>query len=304
MISTAPRRPLRAALLALPLLFAAVVLVQMRIDATTGLLAQPQDELLLRSAPVVKKLSLGYDCLLADIYWTRAVQYYGSRVITPGANYALLWPLLDLATTLDPHLIVAYRFGAIFLSEPEAGANRSDLAIELVKRGIAANPNEWRLGTDLGLLYYLRLKDDRQAAEAYLQASKIPGAPVWTRMMAARIAQRGGALETSRIIWEQLYGSTNDPSIRKRAAEQVQSLRAQDDEIHLDELAAEYRHRFAHFPATTQDLVTAGLLDGLPVDPAGLPYVFGPDGKSRLSTGSPVVIIPPPKPLPQPKPGP
>jgi hypothetical protein len=288
----------------MPLLFAAVVLVQIRIDETTRLLAQPQEELLLRSAPVVKKLSLGYDSLLADIYWTRAVQYYGSRVVTPGANYGLLWPLLDVATTLDPHLIVAYRFGAIFLSEPEAGANRTDLAIELVKRGIAANPNEWRLGTDLGLLYYLRLRDDHQAFEAYLQASKIPGAPVWTRMMAARIAQRGGALETSRAVWEQLYASTNDPSIRKRAAAQVQSLRAQDDEMHLDELSAEYRHRFARFPARSQDLVTAGLLQGVPVDPAGFPYVFGPDGKSRLDRASPVVIIPPPKRLPQPQPGP
>jgi hypothetical protein len=299
-ISAAPNRPLRAALIVMPLLFAAVVLVQIRIDRTTRLLAQQQEELLLRSAPVLRRLSLGYDSLLADIYWTRAVQYYGSRVTTPGANYHLLWPLLDVTTALDPHLIVAYRFGAIFLSEPEAGANRTDLAIELVKRGIAANPNEWRLGTDLGLLYYLRMRDDRQAAEAYLEASKIPGAPVWINMMAARIAQRGGSLETSRIVWEQLYESTNDPSIRKRAAEQIQSLKAQDDEMHLDELAAEYQRRFAHFPVTSHDLVAAGLLPGVPVDPAGFPYVFGPDRKFRLHPASPIEIIPPPKQPPQP----
>ena len=27
----------------------------------------------------IKRLSLGYDGLLADIYWTRAVQYFGRR---------------------------------------------------------------------------------------------------------------------------------------------------------------------------------------------------------------------------------
>ncbi len=88
-------------------------------------------------------MSLGYDSLLADLYWTRAVQYYGSRAGFADAKFGLLWPLLDIATTLDPKLIVAYRFGAIFLSEPPpAGAGRTDLAIELVKRGIAENPDE------------------------------------------------------------------------------------------------------------------------------------------------------------------
>ena len=50
-------------------------------------MTQEKEELLLRSGPLLKKLSLGYDPLLADIYWTRAVQYYGSRARKPGATY-------------------------------------------------------------------------------------------------------------------------------------------------------------------------------------------------------------------------
>jgi len=294
-IAAAQTRPVRAALIIAPLLFLAVAAVQVRIDANPRSSAQQEQELLLRSGPLAKKLSLGYDSLLADIYWTRAVQYYGARVGTPGSNFDLLWPLLDVTTALDPHLIVAYRFGAIFLSEPEAGANRPDLAIELSKRGIAANPKEWRLGTDLGLLYYLRMRDYRQAAATYVETSKIPGAPEWISIMAARVAQTGGSLETSRIIWAQLYKSTNDPTIRKKATEQIESLRAQEDQMHLDELAAEYGKRFGRFPATIQDLVAAGLLNGVPVDPAGFPYVLASDGKSHLNPASPVVIIPAPR---------
>src|SRR4029077_5439731 len=90
-----------------------------------------KQELLLRSGRLLKKMSLGYDPLLGDIYWTRAVQYYGERVGKPDANYDFLWPLLDLTTPLDPRLLPAYRFGAIFLSEPlPIGAGRTDLAIE------------------------------------------------------------------------------------------------------------------------------------------------------------------------------
>ncbi len=36
-----------------------------------------QEALYLRSAKVLRRLSLGYTGLLADIYWTRAVQYFG-----------------------------------------------------------------------------------------------------------------------------------------------------------------------------------------------------------------------------------
>ncbi len=292
----AQTRPLWTAVAFIPVLFLAIAALQQRIDAKTRTVAHERQELLLRSGQAVKNLSLGYDSLLADIYWTRAVQYYGARFGKPGANFDLLWPLLDVTTTLDPHLMPAYHFGAIFLSETgSGGAGRPDLAIELVKRGIAANPSDWHLQTDLGFLYYWDMKDYKNAAAAYLEAGNNPESSVWVKYMAARIAQKGGSLETSRMIWSELYESTKDPNIKKNAARQLQSLKAQDDEAHLDELAAEYRKRFSRYPASIQDMVSAGLLSGAPVDPAGFAYLLGPDGKSRLSPASPIVILPLPK---------
>jgi hypothetical protein len=292
-------RALWAAVAGVPLLFAAIAVMQMRIDARTRTAAQEKEELVLSSPTAVRELSLGYDSLLADIYWTRVVQYYGSRVGTPHANFDLLWPLLDITTTLDPKLIVAYRFGAIFLSEPGAvGAGRTDLAVELVKRAIVANPDEWRLNADLGFLYYWRMKDYPDAAAAYLEGSKNPKAPPWMKMMAARVAEKGGSFETSRMIWSEILESTKDPRIQKRALEQLQGLKAQEDEQHLDELAEAYQKRFGHYPASLNELRDAGFLPGIPVDPAGYPYLLGHDGKSRLSPQSPVVIPPEPKGMP------
>src|SRR5579863_2894543 len=152
-----------------PLLFLCVAALQAGIDARTRTAIQEREELLLSSPSVVQKISLGYDSLLADIYWTRAVQYYGSRVGTDHPNFDLLWPLLDITTTLDPKLVIAYRFGAVFLSETgRGGAGRTDLAIKLVRRGIAANPDQWILGSDLGFLYYWRMRDYPDSAAAYL----------------------------------------------------------------------------------------------------------------------------------------
>jgi hypothetical protein len=280
---------------AIPLLFVAIPALQMNIDAQARAASQEQEEVVLRSPAAVKKLSLGYDSLLADIYWTRAVQYYGRRVGKEGAQFDQLWPLLDITTTLDPKLVVAYRFGAIFLSEPGVGgAGRSDLAAELVKRGIASNPDEWRLNADLGMLYYWWLKDYPDSAAAYFEASKKPGAPPWLKVTAARIAQLGRSFETSRIIWAEIYESTKDPSIRKKALEQLHGLKALEDESHLDDLAQEFRKKFGRDPASTSEMRAAGLLEGIPADPAGYPYVFGPDGKARLHPESPVVIPPEP----------
>ena len=284
-------RALWVALAGVPLLFAAIWALQTRIDAQTRTAAQEKEELLLRSPSVVRKMSLGYDSLLADIYWTRAVQYYGSRVATPNANFDLLWPLLDITTTLDPRLIVAYRFGAIFLSEPgRGGAGRTDLAVELVKRGIAANPSEWQLNADLAFLYYWRMHDYANASAAYLEGSKNPEAPPWLKMMAARIAEKGGSLETSRIIWSEIYQSTKDPKVQERAATMLRGLKAEEDEAQLDELAEEYKTRLGRYPASPSEMRDAGLLRGIPLDPAGYPYVFGPDGKSHLAAQSPVAI--------------
>ena len=274
-----------------PLLFACVAALQTGIDARTRTAAQQKDELLLSSPSAVRKISLGYDALLADIYWTRAVQYYGNRVGTDHPNFDLLWPLLDIATTLDPKLVVAYRFGAVFLSETgKGGAGRTDLAIELVKRGIAANPDQWMLGSDLGFLYYWRMRDYPDSAAAYLEASKIPHAPLSLKMMAARVAQEGGSLQTSRMIWSQLYESTQNPLVKKRAEEMLRGLKAQEDETQLNQLASEYQKRFGRFPSSLAELRDAGLLRGIPVDPDGYPYTFGPDGKSQLNPRSSVVI--------------
>jgi len=289
-------RALWAALAGVPLLFAGIAVLQARIDPLTRTPAQEKEELVLRSPSTVKKITLGYDSFLADIYWTRLVQYYGSRVGTEDPKFDLLWPLLDITTTLDPKLIVAYRFGAVFLCERgRGGPGRADLAVELVKRGIVENPGQWQLYGDLGFIYYWWLRDYANSAAAYLEGSKDPNAAPWLKMMAARVAEKGGSLETSAMIWSELYSSTNNPRIRARARQMLLGLKAQQDEIQLDELAEEYRKRFGRYPVSTREVRDAGLLRGIPVDPAGFPYVFGPDGKSRLNPQSTVAIPPAPR---------
>ena len=286
-------RAMLLALVAVPALFAVCAALQMRIDADTRLMNQDKEELLLRSGALLKKLSLGYEPLLADVYWTRVVQYYGVRARKQGATYESLWPLLDITTTLDPKLMIAYRFGAIFLSEqPPGGPGRADLAVELVKRGIAENPDEWRLYADLGFLYSIHLKDYQKASEAYLEGSKNPDAQIWMKVMAARVAETGNELETSRLIWTAVYSSTKDEQVRRTALQHVQSLDTALGLRRLNESSEDYWRKFGRFPTSMQELRDAGLVGGTLQDPAGYSYVMGPNGVPQLDPKSPIVLDP------------
>src|SRR5207248_6633579 len=171
---------------------------------------------LLCAAKLLNAVSLEYAPLLADFYWSRVVQFYGYKHVRGYAYLEELWPLLDITTTLDPTLIVAYRFGAIFLSQrPPGGAGRPDLAVQLIQRGIKANPDYWRLYEDLGFIYYMDMKDYKKASEAFLEGSKNPKALIWMKIMAAKIAAEGESYETSFFLWNDVYTATRDPKIKE-----------------------------------------------------------------------------------------
>ena len=270
--------------------FAGIWRLQHRIDVQVAALHQEQDELVLRSGNVVKAMSLEYAPLMADIYWTRVVQYYGEKRAKHETNFELLWPLLDLTTSLDPNLVVAYRFGATFLSEPSPrGANRPDLGVELLRRGIRANPDYWRFYEDLGFVYYFEMKDYAQASEAFEEGSKNPDAQIWMKILAAKIAAEGESLSTSIFLWNDVYQTTKDSQVKQNALTHLQLLRVEQDCRQLDALGDEFQKRTGRRPARVSELVKAGLLPGLPVDPLGYPYVCGPDGKAELNLDSPLL---------------
>lgn len=277
-------------LLVLPVGFAGIWRLQHGIDAQRESVSQERDDVLLRSGKLMRGISLEYAPLLADVYWTRVVQYYGNKHVRGQSNLELLWPLLDVTTTLDPNLLISYRFGAMFLSQaPPAGAGRPDLAVQLIQRGIQANPDYWRLYEDLGFVYYFDLKDYQKAAEAFREGGAKPNAQLWMKVMAARVAAEGESFETSYFLWKDIYNSAVDPAVKKNALLNLQLLKVKEDCKQLNALADEYAKRFGKHPAKMSELVQAGLLKGIPGDPLGFAYVFGEDGKAELNLDSPLL---------------
>ena len=65
--------------------------------------------LYVQSPAVLRRIVLSFDALAADVYWIRALQHYGGdRLSRDGRErYRLLYPLLDLTTSLDPYFTIA-----------------------------------------------------------------------------------------------------------------------------------------------------------------------------------------------------
>ena len=248
-----------------------------------------REVLFFSSGEVLRKLCLGYEGLIADIYWTRVVQYYGRKRIDEEVDFKLLGPMLRITTTLDPHLVIAYRFGAIFLAQkPPAGPGRIEEALQLIRKGIVANPDYWRLWQDLGFIYYWDLKDYRKAAQMFEAGSRHPEAHDWMKILAADLYARGGSRATSQFLWSEIYRTAETEWIRKNAADHLLALQADAEIQDLENLVAQFTTARGKQADSWGEMIEAGILGSVPEDPAGFPYTINEDGKVVMYFESPI----------------
>lgn len=267
-----------------------------------------EDAVYVTSGSAVRRLSGAYNALAADVYWIRAIQYYGgtkrrlaghSRDPQPplaaaGPNeYSQLYALLDITTSLDPRFNIAYRFGAVFLAEAyPAGASRMDLAVKLLEKGISARPDKWEYLEDIGFVYYWYAHDYRQAAAWFQKASEVPGAPVWLKPLAATTLAQGGDRRSSRTMWEAILQSADVDWLRNAAERRLLQLGALDQIDALQSRLDAFATVRGSPPGDWATVLRARVLPGIPTDPNGTPYELTPDGHVRLSRSSTLFPLP------------
>jgi tetratricopeptide (TPR) repeat protein len=269
--------------------------------------------LYIRSGTTLRRLTGAYTALAADLYWIRAIQYYGRgarklaqqaaetpvvpapppSLVALDEAFPLLYPMLDITTTLDPRFNIAYRFGAVFLAEPyPRGAGRPDLAIALLEKGLAARPDKWEYMEDIGFVNYWFVQDFGAAARWFNRAADVPGAPAWLRSLAANTLAQGGDRRSSRAMWEAIRQSADNDWLRNESERRLMQLQALDVVDALQRVVDGYTQRTGQTPDWGA-LVRARLLRGVPLDPTGTPYELTPLGRVRLAQRS--RLWPPPE---------
>ena len=281
-------------MLLLLLFAAAAVQLQRYRDHHFRAVETGQQVLYVRTPAVMMRVALSYDATVADLYWIRTIQYYGGIRLAAGQDkhYELLYPLLDLTTSLDPRFSIAYRFGAFFLSEQApGGAGRPDLAIRLLQKAMAANPDRWEYPYDIGFVHYRYGRYD-EAAEWFRRASRVPGATNWLEPLAAVTLAAGGNLKASRLLWQQLL-TNEQPWLRRTAEHRLQQLDAIEQIQRLQGLTGDYERRHGDPPPTWAALVTDGSIRQVPKDPTGHEFVLNPFwGTVSVSEASPLWPLP------------
>jgi tetratricopeptide (TPR) repeat protein len=182
----------------------------------------------------LKGYALGFEGLIADWYWMQSLQYIGDKLVKSSdtninidnlqnLNPRLLYPYLDNATTLDPKFTAVYEYGANVLPaiDPEK-------AVALTEKGIADNPDNWRLYHYLGYTHW-KLKNYEKAAESYDKGSAIKDAPAWMKLMSAKMKSEGGSRETARSIYTQMSESAADQQTKESAALRLLELDSLDE---------------------------------------------------------------------------
>jgi tetratricopeptide (TPR) repeat protein len=265
----------------------------------------------LRSGQAIRRLTGAYTALAADGYWIRAIQYYGGtkrrlqaqpRVPEPppmlavptSSDYSLLYPMLDIATTLDPRFTIAYRFGSVFLAEAyPRGPGRPDLAVALLEKGLRAQPDKWEYMEDIGFVHYWYAHDYGAASRWFEKASEVNGAPWWLRSLAATTLAQGGDRQSSRVMWDAIRQSAEIDWLRQDAERRLLQLDALDQIDKLQKIVDAFARGASQPPAGWQSLVRARVLPpGVPVDPTRTPYELTPEGRVHISAASPLAPLP------------
>jgi hypothetical protein len=288
------------ALLAAGLVSAAAYTAHLR-EARYPLRPVEDDALYLTSGTAARRLSVGFTGLAADLYWIRAIQYYGGLKLRSAAaaggatdgvrqppDYKLLYPLLDLTTSLDPEFNIAYRFGAIFLAEPvPRGAGRPDLAIALLEKGLKNRPDKWEYMQDIGFVHYWWTRDYKAASEWFTRAAAAPGGPWFLRSMAATTLAVGRDRRSSRLLWESIRESADNDWLRNDAERRLLQLRAMDEIDALQQRVDRFTKATGVPPA---DWAALRAIKS-PPDPTGTPYELE-HGRVKLSTRSALFPLP------------
>ena len=171
---------------------------------------------------------------IADVYYLNMIQYYGEHL--ERARLQSMPAMVDLVSTLSPHFIRPFTFGAFALVD----AGRPDLSVKLLQRGFKENPTQWGFPAYLGYFAYqygsgTKAQNDL-AARWYERAAAVPGSPPYLLRLAAVLSGKGGDLEKAVTMWGQVYAA-GDKYSRKKAVDGLDRILPDDKAARMKAVA-------------------------------------------------------------------
>lgn len=214
-----------------------------------------------------RAMSFGFEQLVADWYWVRALQYF----VEPAQElnqYRNLGDFLEVVVGVDPDFHYAYKFAGISIPYDTGRYSfaNTDRAIGFLERGVAKWPDDWQMRLYLGF-YLLNFRNDTgAAAEQFSKAAPLPGAPVYLKPFAGKLLTLGGDIERGRLFTEQMLAVTEDPGERANLKRRLQEIKAEGAMREVEAAARRFRDQQGRWPGGLGELAALGPLPRLPPD--------------------------------------
>jgi hypothetical protein len=182
--------------------------------------ADQQERLYFPSGNFLVESTLGFREAAADYLWFRFIQYYGAFAM--GQNDLRYFDLLiDGITKLDPQFEEAYYFASLVRWSSFGDVEGS---IDMLKRGILANPDKAKLPFQIGFIYYVIEHDYQRAGLWFEMAGRCSDATDKEPRFAAFARYKGGDKLVSLALWKNLYQSTDSPQMKELALKMIDTI--------------------------------------------------------------------------------
>jgi hypothetical protein len=212
--------------------------------------------------------AFGFEALVSDYHWLAAVQIVGS-LEGPVGRSRLIGRLIDVVTTLVPWVDHPYRFAAVWMIDDEPAVRHAN---EILERGIAHHPDEWRNRFYLGFNHFFFLGEHAEAADAIESALGLPGAPRYLPRLVARLRhESGGGLDAAAGFLSELVRQTPDEALRAEYEVALAEIETERRARMLDEARVAFRQRHGRDITSVDELVRVSprILRALPPEPNG-----------------------------------
>lgn len=227
----------------------------------------------------VRALAAGFDAILADYQWLRAVQVVGGSTSVSPEQADHLGRLVDVVTTLNPHVDHPYRFAALWLSNDEAQVREG---VRLLRRATQYHPDDWRNYFYLGFDQFFYLSEFDDAGQTLERAMRLPGSPAYLPRLVARMKAQSRDIDVAEVFLREMLRNTADPEDRARLQVALDEIQLEYKARMLDAARAAHRAKFGRDIESVEDLVRSPnpVLARLPsAEPDEIPVSLSRDSK-------------------------
>ncbi len=253
-----------------------------RVSLERDRLRQKEGIGLVMPSAVAQIVALEFKGLFADAIFSRAMTYYGGKLIRKEEpteeEWNWIYRNMEVATDLDNYFLDPYYFGAMNLAW---GTNKVKEANLLLEKALKYRDWDWTIPFYLGFNHFFFLQDNEKAAFYLMESARRETSVSLIPILAARLAYQGKRTENAIIFLQEIIRKTDNENVKKAYEKRLNALKGI---LFLERAVTAYKERFKRLPEKLDNLIVKNVLREIPPDPYGGKFYIDKDGSIKTTS--------------------